>query len=38
VLGPEIEAAAQLISSGQILAATEAVCGTLRGAGGHAPR
>lgn len=38
VLGPEIETAATLVSSGQILAAAEAVCGTLEGPGGHPAR
>jgi histidine ammonia-lyase len=34
VLGPEIEAVAELIVSGRILAAAEGVCGTLEGPGG----
>jgi histidine ammonia-lyase len=35
VLGPDIEAAAELVASGQILAAAQAVCGTLEDQGGR---
>jgi histidine ammonia-lyase len=38
VLGPDIETAARLVASGEILAAAESVCGTLEGPGGrHRP-
>ena len=35
VLGPDIEVAADLVASGEILAAAEGVCGTLEGQGGR---
>jgi histidine ammonia-lyase len=35
VLGPDIETAARLVASGEILAAAEGVCGTLEGEGGR---
>jgi histidine ammonia-lyase len=38
VVGPDLEKAAALIGPGQILAAAEAVCGTLEGHGGHPAR
>jgi histidine ammonia-lyase len=38
VVGPDIEKAAALIGSGQILDAAEAVCGRLEGHGGHPAR
>jgi histidine ammonia-lyase len=37
ILGPDIEAAASLIASGEILAAAWAVCGTLEDQGGRHP-